>query len=282
MKAYKYRDPSERTLEILSSRKIYFPHAAQLNDPLDSQINIDAEYQKVVDKFPPNHSEEYLRKSFLIYLLNQHSFPDKNGKEMGLNGALQRFISTLGIYSLSKTPIDALLWSHYGGSHKGVAIEFDTDLIQAQGIFIRDNVTYAQQPPYQDLFLTLAEKLGEFVKPWEENNKFEDKIGDAFYTHQLSQLMRANLFVKSEKWKYEEEYRIVSNRFGPQAFPAEAVKSITFGLKSEIDFIRRIEKITNNPEYAHVKLNFVQHKTGSFEFELTGYSSTLMKLDQTT
>ncbi len=34
---------------------------------------------------------------------------------MGLNGALQWYISTLGIYSLSATYTDALLWSHYGG-----------------------------------------------------------------------------------------------------------------------------------------------------------------------
>ncbi|MCZ7024199.1 DUF2971 domain-containing protein, partial [Salmonella enterica] len=89
-----------------------------------------------------HQSEEYLRKSFLIYLLNQHSFQNKHGKEIGLNGALQWYISILGIYSLSKTPTDALLWSHYGGSHKGIAIEFDTDLIQDKDIFIRKDVAY--------------------------------------------------------------------------------------------------------------------------------------------
>ncbi|WP_404941682.1 DUF2971 domain-containing protein [Pseudomonas danubii] len=282
MKAYKYRDPSNRTLEIFSTRKIYFPHAAQLNDPLDSQIDIDAEYQKVVDMYPPNKSEEYLRKSFLIHILNQHSFMDKHGKEIGLNGALQRFISVLGIYSLSKTPTDALLWSHYGGSHTGIAIEFDTDLIQEKSIFIRKDMRYAKHPPYQDLFLDLANRLGEFVKPWESNNQYDAAVGDRFYTQQLSELMHANLFVKSKKWKYEEEYRLVSNRTGAHEFPAESLRSVTFGVKTNLEFIKKIEKILNTPDYAHVNVYFVQHKTGSFDFELTKTCNTLMKLDKIT
>lgn len=282
LKAYKYRDPSKRTLEILSNRTIYFPHAAQLNDPLDSQINIDAEYQKVVDMYPPHQSEEYLRKSFLIHILNQHSFMDKHGKKIGLNGALQWFISVLGIYSLSKTPTDALLWSHYGGSHAGIAIEFDTDLITEENIFIRADVKYSKIPPYQDLFLDLANRLGEFVKPWESNNNYENDLGDRFYTKQLSELMHANLLVKSEKWKYEEEYRLVSSRTGPHKFPAEALKSITFGVKANLDFIRSVEKTLDTPDYAHVDVNFVQHRTGSFEFELTKICTTLMKLDKIT
>ena len=282
MKAYKYRDPSSRTLEILSNRTIYFPLAAQLNDPLDSQINIDAEYQKVVDLYPPHHSEEYLRKSFLIHILNQHSFMDKHGKEIGLNGALQWYMSTLGIYSLSKTPTDALLWSHYGGSHTGIAIEFDTSLILDKNIFIREDMKYSKLPPYQDLFLDLADRLGEFVKPWESDNQYENDLGDSFYTKQLSELMHANLFVKSEKWKYEEEYRLVSSRTGGHEFPAEALKSITFGIKANLDFIKRVEKIINTADYKHVNVNFVQHRTGSFEFELTKTCNTLMKLDKIT
>ncbi|MGK9559410.1 DUF2971 domain-containing protein, partial [Salmonella enterica subsp. enterica] len=88
------------------------------------------------------------------------------------------------IYSLSKTPTDALLWSHYGGSHKGIAIEFDTDLIQDKDIFIRKDVAYAAVPPYQDLFINLADRLGEFVKPWENNSGYEGGLGDRFYTQQ--------------------------------------------------------------------------------------------------
>ncbi|MGK9527620.1 hypothetical protein O6482_26150, partial [Salmonella enterica subsp. enterica] len=79
-----------------------------------------------------------------------------------------------------------------------------------------------------------------------------------------------NLFVKSKKWEYEEEFRLVSSRTGAHEFPASALKSVTMGLKSDINFIKRVEKILSTPDYAHVKLNFLQHKTGSFEFEITG------------
>ena len=282
MKAYKYRDTSERSLKILSEKKLYFPRAAQLNDPLDSQINIDKEYQKIVEKFPPNDSEEYLRKSFLIHLLNQHSFKDQNEKALGLNGAVQNFISTLGIYSLSRNATDALLWSHYGDSHTGMALEFETEIIDSENIFIRNPIRYCAKPVYQELFLELAEKLGEFVKPWESDHQYENGLGEKFYTHQLSQLMHANLFVKSAKWKYEEEFRLVSNRSGFHSFPSEALISVVFGLNSKPSFIRQVEIILSTPEYSHVDIKYVQHKTGSFEFEIANYNNNLMQLDRTT
>lgn len=282
MIAYKYRDDSARSINILKSRKIYFPHAKQLNDPLDAQINIDQEYHKVVERYPPNHSQEYLRKSFCLYMLNQHNFIDGHGKNIGLNGALQLFISGLGIFSLSATPTDALLWSHYGGAHAGFCLEFDTDLIDAKEIFIRSLVTYAKHPPYQELFEQLAQQFSEFARPWESGNTFTPETGDKFYTHQLSELMDANLLVKSEKWKYEEEYRLVANKSGEISFPAKALRSVIFGVNSNSELINSIERLLSQPDYAHVTTNFVKHAAGSFEFEVVNYCTTLMDLDRIT
>jgi hypothetical protein len=282
MIAYKYRENSERSLNIIRSRKLYFPHAKQLNDPLDSQINIDQEYNKVVERYPPDHSEEYLRKAFCIYMLNQHKFLDKKGRNIGLNGALQWYISQLGIFSLSATSTDALLWSHYGGAHRGFCLEFDTDLIPAKEIFMRSPVTYAKTPPYQALFEKLAQEFSEFAKPWEPDNKYPDEIGDNFYTRQLSELMEANLFVKSEKWKYEEEYRLIANRSGEISFPAEALRSVTFGINADFKLMQSVETLLQHADYEHVTRKYVRHTAGSFEFEASNFCSSLMTLDHIT
>ncbi len=276
---FKYRDASERTLNVIRNREIYFSPPESLNDPLDSQINIDKEYQRVVEMFPRNHSEEYLRKAFLIYLLNKHDFPGRDGKQLGLNGALQWFLSRLGIFSLSLTPIDALLWSHYGGSHMGVALGFDTNLIADERVFIRNEILYSERPQYQRVFLELAEKLGEFVRPWESDCEYSDELGDNFYTHQISQLMRANLLYKSDKWSYEKEYRLISNRAGLCPFPAEALKTVVVGLKTDLEFVNKLQSILSVPEYSHVELLYVQHLAGSYDFELVKYHDSLMRLD---
>lgn len=105
MIAYKYRNDGLRSLDIIRSRKIYFPLAKQLNDPLDSQIDIDQEYMRVVELYRPSHSEEYLRKSFCKHMLNQHEFFDKRGRNVGLNGAMQWFISQLGIFPYQRVPL---------------------------------------------------------------------------------------------------------------------------------------------------------------------------------
>ena len=42
---------------------------------------------------------------------------------------------TVGIYSLSRTPYDELMWSHYGESHEGFCIEYDLErLIGADAV----------------------------------------------------------------------------------------------------------------------------------------------------
>jgi hypothetical protein len=277
MIAYKYRDATDRSLEIIKNCNLYYATPSQLNDPLDSQINIDAEYQKLLSLYPPHHSEEYLKKSFLIHILNQHNYYDHKGKNIGLNGAMQLFLAKLGILSLSTNPTDALLWSHYANGHTGIAIGFETDLIKES--FIKGKVKYAKDPPYQKLFLDLSEKIAVFVKPWEKDHHFDAKLGDNFYTHQISQLMRANLLTKSRKWKYESEYRMVNTEPGEYKFSPEALKSITFGLKTSSDYVRKVLQALNNDSYSHVKINYLSHRVGSFDFELVKYCESELAKD---
>ncbi|HEY2363234.1 MAG TPA: hypothetical protein VGK36_19090, partial [Candidatus Angelobacter sp.] len=119
---YKYRTFSKRTLDILTSTKLYFPRAEEQNDPLDSQIDIQLEYERAGKEMTRRFSgEELNRKQFLLFLLNSHRFRHRDpGKMIGLNEALQQWISQRGILSLSRNPCDPLLWAHYGGGHTGL------------------------------------------------------------------------------------------------------------------------------------------------------------------
>jgi hypothetical protein len=270
---YKYRRFSERTIEILTTKKLYFPRAEELNDPLDSQIDIQLEYERAKKEMARRFSgQELMRKQFLLYLLNSHRFTHReSGKTIGLNEALQQWIRERGILSLSKNPTDPLLWAHYGGGHTGLCLGFDVSMLGLSEEPDATEVEYVASPRYRELFLSLAEELGGFVKPWEERNAYPDEVGDKFYTRQIERITRESLFVKSEKWKYEEEFRIVLDPSGLHSYDPSSLREIVFGTKVRDADAKRITDIVSASVWQHVSLKRVQHVPGSFEFEITEY-----------
>lgn len=273
MRCYKYRACGQRTWELLINRSIYFARPTQLNDPLDSSINIRQEYERAKSVIQELDDHPERRKSFLFFLLDSHVFRDtKSGENLGLNGALEKFIQSLGIFSLSKTARDALLWSHYADGHSGVCLGFETNELDIEDVFINEHMEYRDTPPYQDIFLELTEELGEFVRPWDDH-RYPDELGDKFYTKQLTKLMNGNLLVKSSKWVYEQEYRLVSVNPGLHPFPPNALKEIVVGSKIRSEDLTTISNIISHPDYQHVKLRKVEPLPGTFDFDV-------MEIDQ--
>lgn len=126
-----------------------------------------------------------------------------------LEGILNK-IHDAGVFSLSKTYNDELLWAHYANSHKGFCIEFDTNILTKNKKYGFDliSVHYAEKPPkitIQD-FLDLKKKgyLG---------------------------FMQKLIGTKSERWLYEQETRIITDKPGKQTYDYRAVKAIYFGLR---------------------------------------------------
>lgn len=275
MLLYKYRNCAQRTWELLLNRKLFFATPEQLNDPLDSSIDIHAEYERAKKLVNDSDDHPERRKSFLIFLLDgYHRFNDPaTDQQIGLNKALQHFIQSLGILSFSRTPTDALLWSHYAEGHCGVSLGFDPELLEFDGAFIKGNVEYAPKPPYVDLFLKMTDEIGDFVRPW-ETHKYPDEKGDQFYTSQLSRLMRANLLVKSEKWKYEEEYRMITSRPGLQPFSPRALREVVQGTKMRESDRETLSNILRHPDYAHVQIRSVRNVPGTFEFGFIGQEAS--------
>ncbi|RDS84168.1 DUF2971 domain-containing protein [Dyella psychrodurans] len=281
MLLYKYRDCAQRTWELLLSRKLFFATPEQLNDPLDSSIDIQAEYERAKELVRESDDHPDLRNSFLVFLLDgYHRFHDPTtGKRIGLNKALQHFIQSLGILSFSRVATDALLWSHYAEGHCGLCLGFDPELLEFEDVFIKGDVEYASKPPYVDLFVKMTKEIGEFVRPW-ENHKYPREQGDQFYTSQLSRLMHANLLVKSEKWRYEEEYRMVTSRPGLHSFSPKALREVIQGTKMREGDREKLADILCHRDYSHVRVRSVQNVPGTFDFELAERESFPRKRDE--
>jgi len=192
-KLYKYRSGDDytfdRDLNTLEENCFFAPTHKLLNDPNETFIldNFDIQskyFDKIFRSDTGNLKEKY--KQLL-----------KRREEVG-------------IYSLSKTFNDELLWAHYGNSHKGFCIEYDEvkllDTFSNEDLYTFP-VKYSNIPPQIGLndivnndILTIVKKLSG---------------------------------TKSKSWKYENEVRIIRGNSGNQVYNHKALTSIIFGINME-------------------------------------------------
>ena len=115
-------------------------------------------------------------------------------------------IKNVGIYSLSQTYNHELLWAHYANSHKGYCVEYELDLLL-------DNTKFRNGYHFPILY------------------KKTPPLYDNGHINNIEVMVKEIVGVKSECWKYEEEYRITTDLSGPHIYDYKALKSIYFGLR---------------------------------------------------
>jgi hypothetical protein len=115
-----------------------------------------------------------------------------------------------GICCLTPYPDRMLMWSHYGDQHRSVCVGFDTTVLLEQCAKNDEG-----NPIYE-----------EIVKIKYTNFRPNEGDGEAFHK-------------KSEEWRYEDEYRIVSYakkgnpQWGPGVWniPPSAIREIVIGAR---------------------------------------------------
>jgi len=106
-----------------------------------------------------------------------------------------------GILSLTRQPLNALMWAHYGDEHKGMVIGIDcsiSDFTSEASNLIPiqyGNVIYTDTKPSHDF-------LGEQAEPFKLGSTFK------FSCSHFEELQRMYLH-KPMCWSYEEEVRLV-------------------------------------------------------------------------
>ena len=192
MLVYKYRSGTDNDLKALEYNQFWSSSIEQLNDPCEAITDT-----KRIKKFL-----NYIGKKVGAKTSDDFNLINQNTDEV------LSMDNKMGIYSLSKTPLDELLWAHYANSHKGFCIGYDIDVLLKNdgGHHIHSfPVLYSNKPPSIGFFDLIRNNRSEMIK------KF------AFY--------------KSKKWEYEKEHRIVTSKTGLNSYDFKALKSIYFGLK---------------------------------------------------
>lgn len=192
---FKYRSDYQRDISLLKQGKLYAPTIEKLNDPtegllepqlLDQLKVFGTASQKVIESFE----------------------------------ALVEKQSTIGIYSLSTSVSDELLWAHYANSHRGFCIEYDLERLV--DLYINDGSSIQ--------FANIMKIDYQLTPP-------VVTIGDI--GHDKSALFMKKLIgTKSKRWEYEDEIRVLFEKDGENFFDYRAIKSVTFGLRAEKELIQ--------------------------------------------
>ncbi len=126
----------------------------------------------------------------------------KISPQIAQNACRNRFSRGYAVLSLTRQPLNSLMWSHYGDSHQGVVIGIDVNEAEFNSLsnnFIPyqfGEIIYTKTKPQNDLDIISTDELMDIGK----NISFEGNI--------FNLAKRAFLY-KSLDWAYEEEVRVV-------------------------------------------------------------------------
>ena len=207
-KAYKYRGGRglldkdgksmfERDVTTLVNNQLYLPTKDGLNDPTEGVYGDDAlrMFFNLFSEYSHNLEEQY------------NKFADK--------------FSNVGVYSMSKSFDNELLWAYYASGHTGFAIEYDIDILEQS---LNYN-TYVQQ-----LYKFDVEYMNDVPKIDISTIKGNEII----------ETLKRFIGRKSSSWAHEKEVRLVFENTGLLNINYKAVTAIYFGCRmpdSDIDYI---------------------------------------------
>ena len=246
---YKYRPMNEskmvqRVENIVMRNQVYFAAPASFNDPFDLKPAFSlaavperqrAEYMRLSRKFQPLLTEEQHTAEADTVMASSLSPENVESTSRLIQDMHAMALSSVGVFCVSTKRDDILMWSHYADSHCGVCLEFD-------GMF--PFMAHAQQVTYSAICAPI--------------NPYEDDT--------MAMMERA-LLAKSEHWKYEAEWRLISYQrgVGNVAYRPENLTGVILGAQARpetIETVRRWKRERSAP------LKIYRARTSSTKFEL--------------
>jgi hypothetical protein len=238
---YRYRNLERLayTLEELREGYIYLSNPTNFNDPYDSALSTSYEqvHKRILEKFGPEYGfEPDITSKYLESLgeeekeLEQQSFDSLVGGILSLSfgphpgnqDLLSRFRNLVRVSCFAKSPNSVLMWSHYANQHKGICVEFSGSSMLSSPKFIE----LLHPVRYTEKLLGLFQLLYPFTAP--EPSPLPPDVWPILAACQ-----------KSEAWRYEDEWRLVS--LDPASVPQFSLDSC--GIKpSRIILGARIER----------------------------------------
>ncbi len=223
----------EHLSDLLLNKRVYCSDPAKLNDPWDCRpwfSHSVFEQPGVIEEFvgwvfshtptSPASEEEVRTTKAAIRLLPEYrrGILDSFSKQF-----LEMIPGRWKLYCLTPYPDSTLMWSHYGGDHRGICLEFA----------VGNDVIGSAQP---------VRYLSSYPE-WTPQSLERDG--------------RQVLLTKSDDWKYEREYRVIALAEGVErqvkehpllvkqgylGIPVGSLQAIIAGCEADLDLIRWVAK----------------------------------------
>jgi hypothetical protein len=234
-KLYKYRKFDKNTESIFMNHSLWFSAAKDFNDPFDCQIQDPGGYTTDdVTKYLMTRAglEATDAENIVNAQLNSPCFFPKL-----LEHVKDMVLGSKGILSLSETPDNILMWSHYCDSHSGFVLGFKL-LKDVQFFNVPLRVAYSADYP---VFRYLSEP---------------DKIAPV------------GLGTKSEHWQSEKEIRILKNNQGLHPFTKDCLAEVILGCRIDQANETLIRGYLASYGYDHAIIKKAQVSRSKYELEL--------------
>jgi len=124
------------------------------------------------------------------------------------------------------------MWSHYANSHKGLCLVLDFNELFGSGSFTATKIEYVDTPRIVDF----AELYARPPVPRTD--------------HEIKQILFGT---KLKQWGYEQEFRMLSDKFGKNPITPRAFVGVVFGAKASESFRASVTSIVEE-KYANTKV----------------------------
>ncbi|MDO6612633.1 DUF2971 domain-containing protein [Shewanella sp. 1_MG-2023] len=207
-KLYKYEAFSVQSLKNLQSRTLYFGSPLNFNDPYDCAIRAKISEPtsseiKVLQEFLYKDAETPDITLGALKNSNNDNFNTliKNLSDHRVRSYINRNMKNIGVTCFSECNDDHLMWSHYADKQTGFCLEFDT-----------------------------SQKMFSQVRKVEYPDTYPEINAVNLLVHQKYGTCIDHLYIKSESWEYEKEWRCIHPVAGTCCkYELNALTGIYFG-----------------------------------------------------
>ena len=256
-KLYKYRDTGDFTEAIFISNEVHFASPEKFNDPFDSVFRIqdggkrnkdvyDSGALQAIQEKNPEWSFEVQRDAAKAVGTKIQADPSKKARSNFETKLANDTNRIAGILSLSAQNDNILMWSHYADEHKGICIEFRTDI--EPSLFTQAHpVVYDEKYPQFDLHEVVTNEELRSSAAW--------------------------MLTKSPLWEYEQEWRVLDFkvRNEEKSFPAECISGVVLGCRIPANEKQKVERWVSS--FSHdVAVYQAQRSRTHFRLSIDRYS----------
>jgi hypothetical protein len=213
---YKYRAFNIHSRSMLTTRKVWLAKPESFNDPFDCKMPFDANL--TVDDLIEYCRRTGTPKETVRMLTNAKGevvkeFIEKWAEELRkLDEELQNY----GVFSLSASNNNILLWAHYADGHKGFCIEYLRSSDNQLGNY--EMTRKVKYPPDYPVVKSVGKEA------------FDIKF-----------------FTKASDWEYEQEWRLIYDQGNvEQSLPGVDISAVIFGLEMPESHKQEIRKATSD------------------------------------